>query len=148
MEKTPRRLNIGAIFGGIIVIMVAVILIFSQESPKAAGTRFMDAMARGDVKTISSLSVLGKDDQPTIEKKWDRALNFVGKHYGFTWMITAESKASETSAAVRMQVERNIQDPSFYEEKFELPMIKVNGKWKVDVGNLDRRIFPGLPQPD
>ncbi len=147
-NKRSGRVNIGAIFASIVAIMIGIVIIFSQDSPRAAGTRFMDALARHDVAAVSSMSVLGKDDPETIKKKWDRAINIVGFHYGFAWTITGEVKSTDTSAAVRMQLERNIQAGGSYEEKFELPMIKVDGKWKVDVGGLDRRIFPGLPQPD
>ncbi len=47
---------------------------------------------------------------------------------------------------VRMMVIRNAERDGAYEEKFELPLVKKDGKWKVEVLGLDRRLYPGLPR--
>ena len=33
-----------------------------------------------------------------------------------------------------------------YPEFFELPMRKVDGQWKIEVGAIDRKMYPGLPR--
>jgi len=145
IKKRTGRVSIGLIFGLMLLIMVTIVVVFSQDSPKAAGTRFMDALARHDVKAVTALSFMGKKSPAEKEKEWEQTINVIGKHYGFYWRVTGDARSSDTEAAVKMIVQRNIQSGSTYDEKFELPMLKVDGKWLVDVNALDRRLFPGLP---
>ena len=106
----------------------------------------MTALSKGDVDTLTKMSLLGDKTEPEMHKEWEFAVNTAGKHYRFFWRITSELVSDENSGSVRMQISRNIDSPSMYEEAFQLPMQKVNGEWKVDVRGISREMFPALPR--
>ncbi len=106
----------------------------------------MTALSKGDVDTLTKMSLLGDKTEPEMHKEWEFAVNTAGKHYRFFWRITSELVSDENSGSVRMQISRNIDSPSTYEEAFQLPMQKVNGEWKVDVRGISREMFPALPR--
>jgi hypothetical protein len=69
-----------------------------------------------------------------------------GKDYSFRWSITGEMQTDDNDGTVRLQVERNFGSGASYPENFQLPMVKVNGQWKVEVNGISREMYPGLPQ--
>jgi len=128
--------------------LAAIIFLFALtgESAQAVGTRFMAALAKGDVKTLTDISYAPGTEPEELEKQWDYAVNTAGKHYRFVYKIVTTSNANDETATVRMMVVRNVDSDQGYEEKFELPMVKKDGRWRVEIRSLDRRIFPQLPR--
>jgi hypothetical protein len=144
--RRAGRVSLVSILALVAIAMVAVVLLFSKQSLSNVGGQFMDALARGDVNKLAELSSLPKDSPDEVKQKWEFATQVAGKDYSFKWTITSESQASEDSGTVRLQVERNFGSGSSYGENFELPMVKVNGQWKVDVAGISREMYPGLPK--
>lgn len=141
------RVSLVALFGVVALALFAFVLIFSRESLSSVGSRFMSALAAHDVDTLTKMTYLGDDAKPEdIRKKWDYAVNTVGKYYRFRWIPVAATQASENSAAIRIQVLRNSDSSGTYEENFQLPLVKVGSEWKVDVRGINREMFPGLPR--
>jgi hypothetical protein len=133
--------------------LIASAFVFARETIGSAGANFMDALSRHDVARLVELSYIGKQDPAAIEAKktklkedWDFAVNTAGKHYTFTWKISATTQSSDSSGTVTLQVTRNAASGSGYDEKYELPMMKEGGNWKVDAGQISREMFPGLPR--
>jgi hypothetical protein len=118
----------------------------SRESFTSIGGRFMSALARGDVNTLTDLTYLGKRPKEEIRKDWEFATGTAGKYYNFTYRITSAQQADENNATVTMMVERDIDSGTSYEEKRELPLVKVGNEWKVDVANISRDVYPALPR--
>jgi len=140
------RVNIILVVGIAVVLMLGYVIFMTRESVQTVGTKFMSALAKGDVNTLTELSALDGRDKEDLRKQWDFAINKAGKHYLFRWRIMGSKEADENSAAVRMQVIRNAMSSASYEENFQLPMVKEDGRWKVDVGNISRDMFPALPR--
>ena len=66
----------------------------------------------------------------------------------FTWRITDVTTVSDSTAAIKMQMRRDLKVHLGDDEMpFEIPVVKVNGEWKVPVYQIDREIYPYLPQP-
>lgn len=135
------------IFAGILGFLVVLVLVLrSQESPQTVGSKFMDALAKHDSETLADLSYSETKDKTTLKKEWDYAVNEVGYHYRFRWLVSGFTNSSDQSAAVRLMVRRNSDSPSTYAEKFELPLVKREGRWKVPVAQINRKLFPGMPR--
>jgi hypothetical protein len=144
--KQSGRVNL-LLLGAIVCIAVlGFVFLSGRESVTTVGSRFMSALAKGDVDTLTKMSYIDGESPDHIRKEWDFAVNEVAKHYRFTWRITSARETGKESAAVSMQVARNADSGGAYEEKFELPLQKVDGDWKVDVTNISRDMYPGLPR--
>lgn len=144
--KQSGRASLIMLATAAMVILLGMIFLFGKESLTSVGTRFMSALARGDVDTLTKMSLVGDETPEQMHKEWDFAVNTAGKHYRFFWRITSELQADERSGSVRMQITRNADTPGGYEEAFQLPLEKVNGEWKVDVRGISREMYPGLPR--
>ncbi len=130
----------------IAIAMVVIVFVFSKQSLSNVGGQFMDALARGDVNKLTDLTYLGGEPSDQIQKKWEFATQVAGKHYSFRWAINSEVQIDPNDGTVRLQVERNAGSGSSYPENYELPMVKVDGKWKVDVNGISREMYPALPR--
>jgi hypothetical protein len=143
--RNSGKISLLSLFAIVALVMVAVVLIFSKKGPGNAGGQFMDALARGNVNELTQLSYLGNTPKSEIKKQWDFSTGVAGRHYNFSWSITAATSVGD-SGSVQMSVYRNVTSPGSYAENFSLPMILVNGEWKVDVANISRELYPDLPQ--
>lgn len=140
------RVNIVLIIGIVVVAMLAYVILMTRESVTTVGTRFMSSLAKGDVNTLTEMTFLEGRDKEDVRKQWDFSVNQVGKHYRFAWRIVSAREIGSDSAAVRLQVVRDLESSAAYEENFQLPLRKENGAWKVDVSNISRDMFPALPR--
>ncbi len=127
------------------LLLLAVLLFFKRESPTEAASIFMSALAEGDSKTLAGLTYAPNKDKETVLKEWEFATR-IGKHYRFAWRIRSTKVFSDGTAAINMEVERNLGSGASYGEKFELPMVQQDGKWKVDVASITRTMYPALPR--
>lgn len=133
-----------------IIGMIIASFAFAKEDAGAVGAQFMDALARHDVEKLVELSYIESTDPAKIEEEkkdlraqWDFSVNVAGKHYPFFWTITGANNATETHSSVVVQINKG--GPNGYDEKYELPLEKVNNKWKVDVKAISKTMFPALP---
>lgn len=126
--------------------LVVVLLLLGGEAPTSVAGKFMTALSLGDVKTLADLSYLPGEDKAKITKEWDYTVNVTGPYYRFKFEIRSERIITDTEAAVSLSVWRNYFSGISYDEKYELPMVKVDGKWKVDVRGINREMYPGLPR--
>jgi hypothetical protein len=128
------------------VLLVVGLLAFSRESVGSIGTRFMQALQKGDVDTLTNMSYLGNQSKDKMHQEWEFCVNKAGRYYLFTYRVVASRQMDANNASVTMQVTRNANDPGSYEEKFELPLVRVDNDWKVDVRAISRELYPGLPR--
>ncbi|HEY0867724.1 MAG TPA: hypothetical protein VGE01_10110 [Fimbriimonas sp.] len=141
------RVNPVTLLAVVAIVLFAFVLLFSREGVSTVGARFMGALARHDVDTLTKMTYLGEGiSDEEIRKKWDFAVNEAGKHYRFAWKVTGTTQTTENEAAVRLQVVRNMESGAAYEENFQLPLVKRNGEWKVFVRGINREMFPALPR--
>lgn len=128
------------------VVAVLVIFFIGSESPSMAASRFMSALAKGDVSTLVDCSYYPEISKEELTKKWEYTTKVVGPYYMFRWKIANEKITGEKDAAVQLKVERAIDTGSSYEENYGLALVKSNNKWLVDVRSIPRPMFPGLPR--
>lgn len=129
-----------------VVLAVAAGFVFAQRSPATVGSEFMDALARGDVGKLTDLSKIGDDPKEEVRKKWDFAVNKAGPYYRFLWTVAGAEETKADQALVRVKVQRNVANGGSYDENYQLPLVKTNDGWKVEVGGINREMFPGLPR--
>jgi hypothetical protein len=128
------------------LLAIIVLAFASGESAQSVGSQFMAALARGDAKALAQLSHVPGMSKEELEKEWEFTTSVAAKHYTFRYKILGQVEASRNDASVRMQVWRNYAAGGSYEENFPLPMERVDGKWKVLVRGMSRKMYPGLPR--
>jgi Protein of unknown function (DUF2950) len=132
---------VAVLTGGAVVLLLIV-----PDSPESAATQFMSALAGGNVDKLVSLSDLGDESPDQAHKQWDFAVNTAGKYYQFAYTIMGSSEADPTDASVKIQMLRNPDKVGSYQETFDIPMVKKNEHWLVDVRAMNRTIYPAMPQ--
>lgn len=140
----------GKISATLIVIVAFVIGLVAMslrpnESPTLAGAQFMAALAEGDAEALTELSYRDDLSKEEMLEMWTYTTQVVAVYFTFTYGITGESKPSEDTAVVSMDYAKRAGMSGSYDERYELPMKLVDGKWKVEVFALNRKMFPGLP---
>lgn len=128
------------------------LFIFSGDTPDKAARAFMSALAKGDAATLADLSYLnsaGKtgDEKSTHEamlEAWKKSTEG-SKYYRFTYVVQDAQVQPDQSASVRLQINKNPLAMGGYDEHFELPLYKEDGKWKVHVQGISREMYPFLP---
>lgn len=140
------RISLLGIFGILCVALFIALFAFGKESLTSVGSRFMSALGKGDVDTLTSMTYLGNSTPEEVRKQWDFAVNHAGKYYNFHYRITSAAASDDKTAAVNMQLMKNSDQPGSYEEAFEIPLVKVGDEWKVDVRGMSTEIYPGLPE--
>lgn len=145
MKRTGRP-SILAIIGLICLIIIVPILFMSGRTAESTAQDFMIALADGNPDKLAQLSVIGNFDEAKRKQLWEQTLNR-SEHYRFAWRISNSTQISPDKYAVELQLRRNLQlKMGQSENKFTLPVRKVEGQWKVDVHAMDRDIYPGLPR--
>ncbi len=124
---------------------MALLLFTGQESATKNATAFMDALARRDAKAIVAVSLVPEGQEERVLQEWQAAFE-AAKHYRFRWWFTHESQAGPDQVSVNGRIERNYNPGSSYDESLQVPMKKVDGKWKVDYASLSRQTFPFMPR--
>lgn len=145
-NRQSGRINFIAILAVVGALLIVAVLFMGKQSPSEAGARFMSALAKGDAATLTDMTYMGDTPKSEIRKKWDFATGDVSKYYRFAWKIMGTSEPNDHEAAVRLQVLRNLDSGGSYEENFQLPMLKQNGQWLVDVKAINREMYPALPR--
>ncbi len=130
--------------GGLGILVVAAIALSGGESASMVATQFMSGLAVGDLETVLRTSTISDMDAETQRKVWKDSLER-GRYYRFRWKYTAESPQSADATSILLAVERNVAMSS-YDENFQIPCRKIDGKWKVDVRSLSRQLYPFLPR--
>ncbi|MBC8064912.1 MAG: DUF4878 domain-containing protein [Chlorobia bacterium] len=143
--KRSGRASLVVVIMAALVAAVAGLFLLAGESPTAVTGKFLTALAKGDAKTLASLSFMDGLPEAEIEKKWQETHD-ASKFWTFAYQIQDSNEQDANTATVRLQWIKNAMSGSAYEEKYELPLLKVGGKWKVDVRGISREMYPSLPR--
>ena len=135
-----------------IVLLTAVavaifgLLATSGDTANSAAGKFLRALGKGDVTTLADLSYFSPEQgRSQTEADWSRTVK-LGKHYIFAWRIVGDTRPAPDRSLVRIAVTKDVSSESSYEENFSLSMVKVKGKWLVDVRAMSRDMYPALPR--
>ncbi len=126
------------------ILALIVVLVFGGDSPASTTNRFMNALADGDVDTLMSMSYYDGSKE-SLKEQWEFATKVAGRYYRFRWQVVTVKEPTEKSAAVKLMVERNVGMGSV-PEKMDVPLVRPNGRWLVDVKALHRGLYPALPR--
>lgn len=144
MRLSGRTLLILAIV--VVAALFSLILLGGRESPESVAIQFMTALSKGDSDKLAALSSTRNSSAETIKKQWEFATHVAAPHYTFLWRIMRSLQASPNEASVSLQVTRNALTPGSFEENYELPLVREQGKWKVVVSGINAEMYPALPR--
>lgn len=145
LMKRSGRTSIIVVITVALVAAVIGLFLLAGESPTGAGSKFFTALANGDSKQLAELSYMDGLSKDQVEQKWKESYE-VSKFWLFNCRIKGYTNQDENSATIQLEWVKNASSPGSYPEEFELPMVKVDGKWKVDVRAISREMYPGLPR--
>lgn len=143
--KRSGRVSIILIITVVLVAAALGLFLLAGESPTGVGTKFLTALANGNTKTLAELSYMEGKTPSEVEEAWKETYE-ASKYWYFAYQVKGSTEQDDSSATVRLGWVKNASNPSAFEENFALPMIKVDGKWKVDVRAISREMYPNLPQ--
>lgn len=146
-----RMLRAGKVSATLIVIVAFVVGLLAMtlstgESPMFVGSSFMAALADGDSQALAELSYGDGVTEEELVEMWEYTTHVAGLYFTFSYEITGETKPQDDTAIVTMEYVKNAGMSGSYPEKFQLPLKKVDGEWRVDVFSLSRDMYPGLPR--
>jgi len=130
------------IVGLVGVVVVIALLFMGGSSATPAASRFMAALGSGDVDTLTEVSYIPDMTKDEIRKEWEKTASLT-KHVQFRYKFLGEDVVSEDQSTIRMDI---MKPTTGYDEKFSLPMRKIDGEWKVEVRGLSRQLYPFLPR--
>lgn len=134
------------IVAGLVSAIAVVILFFaSRESPTSVAAQFMQALVKADAAKLAELSYMPPDKPEVIRQKWEATLKDA-QYYKFYWEILGREDVTDTKSNILMDVIRNIALKESYPEPFRLELVKVDGKWLVEVRKISRAMYPFLPR--
>jgi hypothetical protein len=127
------------------IIVIPIVLFMLGKSPEAAAKEFMAALAAGDVDTLTEMTYL-PDPESDIKEQWQETFETTAKNYVFGWQFGTTEKDRDDRAVVRVIV-TEFRGPETHEnDQANIPLIRKDDKWMVDMRSLSRTFFPGLPR--
>lgn len=130
----------------IALVLVVAFFMLGRATPSATAEEYLEALARGDANRLTELSFTHSGTKEQLLDAYKFATEQAGKNYSFIWRIKDEREADANTAAVQISVMRNANRATSYEENFEIPLAKKDGKWLVDVGDINDQMYPALPR--
>jgi hypothetical protein len=143
--RRSGRVHWVTVAGSVGFAVILALFLIPTNSPNVAANRFMSALAEGNVDKLMSLSYY-KGDEARMRAQWEFAVKECAPYYRFKWRNVGLKEADDKIAGVRMMVQRNLGSGSDYEERYDIPLLKVDGEWLVDVRSISRAMYPGIPR--
>jgi hypothetical protein len=130
----------------VLTALIVFLAFFGGEAPSTAANRFLLALGKGDVETLTEMSYF-KPERPReqVEADWKKTLSY-SRHFLFMWRVKSDRRPTPDRAIVALLFVKDARRSGSYEENFILDLVKVDGKWKVDVQSINREMFPALPR--
>lgn len=127
------------------VITIPIILFMLGQSPEAAAKEFMTALAAGDVNKLTEMTYLPEPEED-INTQWQRTFETTAPNYVFGWELGTTEKDGADRAVVKVTIVE-FRGPELHENDIaNLPLVRREDKWMVDMRSLSRTFFPGLPR--
>ena len=146
MRFAGMRVNLMWLGAAIAVVLAAIFFFAGHGGPTSTAEEFMQDLAKGDVAGLTDISYVRGSDKEALRKAYEFSTQEAGKNYSFMWRVKNESQADPNTASVQLAVIRNARSQASYEENFEIPLVRQNGKWLVDVGGVNALLYPALPR--
>lgn len=143
--KRSGRVSLVLIVALAVAAAVVALFLMAGDSPSGVAGRFLTALAKGDTKTLTELSYMEGLSDDQIAAKW-KATNESSKYWAFGYSIKDVKDQDANNSTVTLRWVKDAIGTAPEEIKAELPMVKKDGKWKVDVRGMSRQMYPFLPQ--
>jgi hypothetical protein len=144
--KVRGRVNWIVLAVLVLAALIVTLALFGGEAPTTAANRFLLALGKGDVKTLADMSYFSPErPRQQVEADWRKTLTYA-RHFVFAWRVKSDRRPTPDRAIVALSFVKDAHKSGSYEENFILDMVKVGGKWKVDVQAINREMFPALPR--
>ena len=143
--KRSGRASIVIVIAIALVAAVVVLFFMAGESPSGVAGRFLTALAKGDTQTVADLSYMEGKTPQQIKTEWDETYE-LSKYWRFTYEVQDSNEQDTDNATVPIQWVKKADSSGAYAEKYELPLVKRDGHWKVDVRGISREMYPALPR--
>ena len=143
--KRSGRVSFVLVIAIAVVVGAIALFMMAGESPSGIAGRFLTALAKGDTKTLAELSYMDGLSQAEIESKW-KETHESSKYWVFAFAIKDVKEQDANNATVNLDWFKDLGGIQPDEGKAELPMVKRDGTWKVDVRAISRNMYPFLPQ--
>ena len=148
MKKAGRTsLVLIAVVVAVLIGGVVLLLMLSGEAPETVAGKWLAALAKGDVDTLTDLSYFGNRPESYVRDQWQFATHTANPYYRFRYQVEGSRPINNESAAVHIEMMPDSNKPNPIPLPYDLGMVKVNGRWKVDVRTINRAIYPALPRP-
>lgn len=144
MKMKSGRISFLAIVVIASLLFLGGIIAFSRgsDTPETAAIAFMDALARGDVDKLTETSHIDDNSKEELHAKWKECMGYT-RHYLFQWAFKTSRHLDENSAVATINM---YGIGAAADQDFRIPMVKHEGRWKVDIAVTDRALFPSLPR--
>jgi len=144
-EGGSASTNLIVVFGIAGLAAILLLLTLAQQSPQEAANEFIEALATKDVDKLTEMSYLESPQTP-LKEQWDIAVNERAKNFVFMWLYESSRQSSPEEAVVRLTLVEFRGPEQKETEPYEIPLIKRDGRWKIDLASLTRKFFPALPR--
>jgi hypothetical protein len=108
----------------------------------------MTALQKHDIDQLTELSAVPADQKGKLHKQWDFCLNTATPTYNFRWQFQYSAATGTDTEVVTVKMWKNADNPGSYDENFQVPLVKVDGRWKVDVYRMSSKFYPAIPRVD
>lgn len=138
------RISLVAILVILGLVFLGGVIVFSSgsDTPETAIVKFMDALARGDAKALAATSHIDGETEAEVQKKWENTLSYT-KYYQFQWTFKGAKEQDSSFAVAKVNM---LGAGGSVDADFNIPLVKQEEKWKVDVSTVDRGFYPSLPK--
>lgn len=143
--KRSGRVSLVLLAAVAIVAAVVVLFLMAGDSPSGVAGRFLTALAKGDTKTLTELSYMEGLSPEEIESRW-KLTHESSKYWVFAYAVKDSKEQDANNATVNLIWTKDLAGQVPEEGEAELPMVRKDGKWKVDVRAISRSMYPFLPQ--
>lgn len=144
--KRAGKASLVAILAIVAAVAVIVLLFFGGESATSIASRFMAALAKGDVDALAKMTVIEGKTPEQVREAWEYTVTKVAPHYRFVYRPISAVSIDPDTTNVKFEVITDAMSSDSYPEFYEIPMRKVNGEWKIDPAGIKRKMYPGLPR--
>jgi hypothetical protein len=143
--KGVLKINPIILIGALGLILIPIIMFMLGQSPQSAANDFMAALAKGNVDKLTEMSYLPDPERP-LKEQWKETFDLYAKDYVYGWEMGSTQKMGSDRAVVKVTIVE-FRGPEMHEnDTVNLPLVKKDGEWKVDIRDLTRTFFPGLPR--
>jgi len=148
MKKAGRAsLVLLAVVVAVFIGGVILLFMLSGEAPETVANKWLYALAKGDVPTLTRLSYIGNKPESDLQKQWEFTTKVANPYYRFRYLVKGSRPISSEASAVQIEMMKDANKTGSVPEPYDIPMARVDNQWKVDLRGINRDIYPDLPRP-